>query len=169
MKKFSEKRWKENFRVSKKTFDVICAAAYEDLQPKSFQLPCREPLSVEKKVAIALFKLASTSEYRSVGHIFGVHKSTVHKCVHAVVDALLKNCMEEIAMPNDDNAVQIAMRYEKSSSIPQILGSIDGTHIYIHPPSHGHKDFVNRKGWTSVVLQAVVDSSCRQTEFSLIM
>uniref|UniRef100_A0A1A8JZG9 DDE Tnp4 domain-containing protein n=1 Tax=Nothobranchius kuhntae TaxID=321403 RepID=A0A1A8JZG9_NOTKU len=56
-----------------------------------------------------------------------------------------------------EEAKEIARRFEASHHIPQITGLIDGTHIPILPPSNGYKDFVNRKGWPSYLLQAVVD------------
>ena len=31
-----------------------------------------------RRVAIALYVLSTTAEFRSIGHIFGVHKATVH-------------------------------------------------------------------------------------------
>lgn len=32
-----------------------------------------------------------------------------------------------------------------------------GTHIPVLPPSNGYLDYINRKGWPSMVMQAIVD------------
>ena len=37
----------------------------------------------------------------------------------------------------------------------QCAGSVDGCHIPILPPANNHTDCYNRKGWYSIVLQAV--------------
>lgn len=37
------------------------------------------------------------------------------------------------------------------------MGCIDGSHIAVTAPFEGKKDYTNRKGWDSLVLQAVVD------------
>ncbi|KAL6455329.1 hypothetical protein MHYP_G00362230 [Metynnis hypsauchen] len=60
-------------------------------------------------------------------------------------------------VPNEEEALELARRFEAISRIPQIMGLIDGTHIPVLPPRDGYKDFVNRKGWPSYVLQGVVD------------
>ena len=50
------------------------------------------------------------------------------------------------------------MRNSRVHLVPQVHGAIDGTHVPIRPPAEGCRDFVNRKGWPSiVVLQALVD------------
>ena len=50
-------------------------------------------MSLERRVAITLWVLATTSEYRTVGHLFGVARNTVSVIVHetfiAIVEALL--------------------------------------------------------------------------------
>ena len=76
-------------------------------------------------------------------------------------NGMLKGPIKQlIKMPNEAEAVEISRRFEAAHSIPQIMGLIDGTHIPVLPPSDGYKDFVNRKGWPSYVLQAVVDDKC---------
>lgn len=42
----------------------------------------------------------------------------------------------------------------------KVMGSIDGTHIPVTAPELGNKDYTNRKGWESLILQAVVDDKC---------
>jgi len=41
--------------------------------------------------------------------------------------------------------------------ILQCAGSIDGTHIPITPPAMNHTDYYDRKGWYSIITQAIVD------------
>ncbi|XP_063813276.1 uncharacterized protein LOC135051001 [Pseudophryne corroboree] len=45
----------------------------------------------------------------------------------------------------------------KKRGYPQCAGAIDGTHIPIIAPRDNPADYYNRKGWHSIVLQAVVD------------
>ena len=39
----------------------------------------------------------------------------------------------------------------------QCAGAIDGSHVPVTPPALNHTDYYNRKGWYSVLIQAVVD------------
>lgn len=50
---------------------------------------------------------------------------------------------------------------ERHYKYPQAIGAIDGTHIPILPPADGKADYLCRKGYPSIVLQAVVDGFYR--------
>ena len=39
----------------------------------------------------------------------------------------------------------------------QCAGAINGSHVPVRPPASNHTDYYNRKGWYSMILQAVVD------------
>ncbi|XP_036336157.1 protein ALP1-like [Rhagoletis pomonella] len=156
----------EAFRMSKKSFLLLCEKLECFL--KNDCVPCiTPPLAIEKQVAICLYKLASCGEYRVIGDVFGVHKSTVHKYFHLVVNALIQLKTEFIKFPQVGDALLIASEFEKKSHIPNIIGAIDGTHIPILPPSQGYLDYINRKGWPSIVMQGVVDSNYMFTDVSV--
>uniref|UniRef100_A0A3Q3A0V1 DDE Tnp4 domain-containing protein n=1 Tax=Kryptolebias marmoratus TaxID=37003 RepID=A0A3Q3A0V1_KRYMA len=118
----------------------------------------RHCVPLKKRVAIALWKLATGSEYRSVGHIFGVSITTVCRCVQKFcVAAETVLVPEQIRFPDEDHFREIAMYIENRWGLPQCVGAIDGCHIPIIAPQHYHTDYFNRKGWHSIILQAVVD------------
>ncbi|XP_036067194.1 protein ALP1-like, partial [Oryzias melastigma] len=118
----------------------------------------RQPVAVKKRIAIAIYKLAACAEYRVVAETFGVSKTTVHRCVYGVCEAICHKLMKKfITLPKEEEAQQIAQRNYESHGLPQIYGAIDGSHIPIRAPRDGYRDYVNRKGWASIVLQAVVD------------
>jgi len=159
---FLNEDWLECFRMKRTTFQFICDELQSELRPATPFLISRESLSVEQKVAVTLYYLASYCEYRVVANIFGIHKTSVWRCIHNTVDAINKILLPKfIKMPDINECAMISAAYEARTNIPQIIGAIDGTHIPILPPADGYKDYVNRKGWPSVVLQAVVDNNLK--------
>ncbi|KAL2102557.1 hypothetical protein ACEWY4_001725 [Coilia grayii] len=116
--------------------------------------PLKSPLM--KRVAIALWKLATGSEYRSVGHLFGVSITTVWRFVSEFVTAAETLLVPElIYLPG--KILEMASYIENRWGLPQCIGAIDGSHIPILAPQNYHCDFFNRKGWHSIILQGVVD------------
>lgn len=71
---FTVSDWIENFRMSKEVFIEICNLLRTDLAPKQNTISLREPLSVEKQIAICIYKFASCAEYRVIANNFGVSK-----------------------------------------------------------------------------------------------
>jgi len=157
---YDDEDWKKNFRMTRRSFNKLCGFMEGVMKPEVVTV--RAPIPLEMRVAIVLYKLASCAEYRVVANHFGVHKSTVMKMVYQFCKGMVTSAIHNfIKVPTTDEAISIASRFKQKFNIPQIIGCIDGTHIPVLPPSDGYKDFVNRKGWPSYVLQAVVDDMYR--------
>lgn len=142
--------------MTRQSFMTLCSMVEGYMAPD--EVTVRPPIPLTMRVAMVLYKLGSCAEYRVIANQFGVHKSTVKKFVYMFCKGMVNGPIKQlIRVPNEEEAVEIARQFQEMHNIPQIMGLIDGTHIPILPPSDGYKDFVNRKGWPSYVLQAVVD------------
>ena len=64
-------------QMSRQTFGKLVDLVGDQMTPDPSTTGAAIPL--EKRVAIALWTIATTSEMRSIGCIFGVGTSTVHK------------------------------------------------------------------------------------------
>ncbi|KAJ4942406.1 hypothetical protein JOQ06_012272 [Pogonophryne albipinna] len=142
--------------MSEETYVYLCNKLRPAMERQD--TPFRECIPLKKRVAIALWKLATGSEYRSIGHLFGVSNTTVCRCVQdfcAAAETLL--VPELIRSPDREQFAEMAAYTENRWGLPQCVGAIDGSHIPILAPQEYHCDYFNRKGWHSIILQGVVD------------
>ena len=117
----------------------------------------------EKRVAITYYFLATTAEYCTIANLFGVSRSFVCKCVIDVCKALVNQLQSKfVFFPKQNEPENIVNTYERKWGFPACLGAIDGTHIPIIAPAQNHSDYINRKGYHSMVMQAVVDCNYLQ-------
>jgi len=155
IKNWEEDEWKRNFRVSRATFQFLCLELRPYLQRRSV---VRLPLSVEMRVAITLWRLGTNIEYRSLSHLFGVGLSTVCVVVSDVCTAIVEHLANRyIAIPAGEHLKLVVDGFMSKWGVPQCVGAIDSTHIPIIAPKDSPLDYYNRKGYHSVVLQALVD------------
>ena len=153
---FTDQDWMENFRLSRNTFHFLCEQLKPSIQRRNTQL--WRAISVEHRVAITLWCLATCGEYRTIAHLFGVARCTVCVIVHdtckAIVDVLLR---KYIRFPHGEGLSDVVEGFKNKWGMIQCAGTIDGCHIPVMPPALNHTDFYNRKGWYSMLVQAVVD------------
>ena len=163
---FEEKDWVENFRMRKETFVYLCSQLRPSIERKKTKM--RTPISVEKRVAITLWRLATNAGYRTIGHLFGVARNTVHYIVNDVCRSLVGVMHQRLLKwPTGEILDDTVDHFHRRWGFPQTVGAIDGTHIPILRPTRYHTDFYNRKGFYSVIMQAVVDSYHRFTNIYL--
>uniref|UniRef100_A0A8C3HUY7 Putative nuclease HARBI1 n=1 Tax=Chrysemys picta bellii TaxID=8478 RepID=A0A8C3HUY7_CHRPI len=152
MEVWDDEQWLQNFRMRKATFMGLCEELAPTLRRKDTRL--RAALPVEKRVAIAIWKLGTPDSYQSVANQFGVGKSTVGIVLMQVCRAI--NCILLRRTVTLGNVQDIVDGFAQMG-FPNCGGAIDGTHIPILAPLHIGSEYVNRKGYFSMVLQALVD------------
>lgn len=153
---FTDDDWLENFRMSKSTFYFLCEKLRPCIERKNTRM--RLAICVEHRVAITVWCLATCCEYRTIGHLFGVARSTVCVIVHDTCKAIVHVLLDEyIKFPQGAELCDVVAEFKAKWGMIQCAGAIDGSHVPVTPPALQHTDFYNRKGWYSMVIQAVVD------------
>uniref|UniRef100_A0A8D0GQE7 DDE Tnp4 domain-containing protein n=1 Tax=Sphenodon punctatus TaxID=8508 RepID=A0A8D0GQE7_SPHPU len=151
---WNEIQWFQNFRMTKDVFTKLVETLTPHLKRKDTCM--RKAISVEKRLAITLLKLATTDGYRSVAARFGVGVSTVCNIVIEVCktinDILLPKVIQFHDLSEIVNGFQML-------GFPQCMGAINGSHIRIIAPAVNKESYVCRKGYHSIVLQAIVDAN----------
>ncbi|XP_057675458.1 uncharacterized protein LOC130905787 isoform X2 [Corythoichthys intestinalis] len=153
--------WQKNFRMKRVTFQRLCNILQPTLTRQSTNF--RDSLSLDLRVAICLWRLATNLDYRSISDLFGVGISTACQITQEVVTAINKVMKRHyIRTPSDEELGVIVQGYRDKWGFPQVAGVIDRTHIGIQAPADNAPEYYNRKGFYSVLLQGVV---CHKLRF----
>ena len=156
LRTFTDYDWLENFRMSRATFQYLCTQLRPAIERRDTRL--RRAITVEHRVAITLWCLATPAEYRTIAHLFGIARSTVCEITHETVDAIVMKLKGQyITFPTGEAQREVINGFESKWGFPQCVGAIDGSHIPVRAPLLNHTDYYNRKGWYSILVQAVVD------------
>ncbi|KAE9289727.1 hypothetical protein PF008_g25818 [Phytophthora fragariae] len=117
--------------------------------------------SYEKKVAAALFFLASVSGYREAGGALGMSKSYVIDIVDEVVRVLCEAADAVICFPhNKCGWVSVERHFAARCGYPGVVGAVDGSLVAIQRPED-FDGFYCRKGYPALNVQAIVTANCR--------
>ena len=153
-------------RMRRRTFDRLV----DDLRPfiQGQQTHWRQPISVEKKVVVTLFKLMHGVPIPLVADKAALGKSTVSDILRQVCGAISVNFGHLVAWPTGRRLVRIVAGFQGKQWFPNCMGAIDGSHIYIASPSNTivAADHRNRNKSFSILLQGVVDSKCYFTSIN---
>lgn len=94
-----------------------------------------------------------------VGEDIGIHRSTVSKTVYFVMAAMLRKTDVWIKFPTSTEDMEIEKaKWQSKYTFPNAIGVIDCTHIPIVKPSVHGDEYLNRKRFTSVNVQATCDA-----------
>jgi len=94
--------------------------------------------------------------YRQISHLIGYAESAICMCVHECVYAICKHMfMTYIRLPTPAEWRITMENWRQETSIPGIVGAIDGTHINIEKPRECGQDYFNRKSQYSINMQGI--------------
>ena len=140
-----EEEWKENFRMSKQSFPILCAKLQPFIEKQTTRF--RKLISVEKQLAITLYYLTDERRMITINNAFGVAKCTVSNIVRRVCRAIsIELAAEYIHCPETTEEFEyLVQNFYMHHGFPQCIGAIDGTHIPIRKPQNNAIDNINRK------------------------
>ena len=153
---FTSDDWLENLRMSKTTFLYVCSELRLAVEKNDTSM--RKAIPVEQRVALTLWFLATGTDFRTIGHLFGVSKSTVCVVTKQVCNALVSILLPKyIRFPSGDGLREVVDGFKHKFGFPQCAGVVDGTHVPIVSPVEYPADYYNRKGFHSVLMQGTVN------------
>ena len=158
---WNDTEFKRHFRMSHDTFKYLVQLVVDHLSRNLIQRG--KPLSAEKIVAIAIWKLATGESYRALALRFGVGDSTAWMCTMEFCRVVTTHLTHKyIRWPQtNEECIAVKTKFAKrKGAFIGCMGAIDGFHVPIHRPASDPLDtYRNRKGWTSLNCVGVVDAN----------
>lgn len=152
----------EHFRVSRDTFEHICGLVSPELVRQNTIL--RQAISVEKRVAVALWRLATGNSYKTVELTFGIGRCTAMNVKDEFCTALLRRANDFMKFPNTEAKTrQSIQEFLNIGRFPQIVSALDGSHIPIRRPKKTQTSMLIRKASTAsfcMELLMLMESFC---------
>ena len=109
-----------------------------------------------------MWRLATGCDYRTLRELFGMGRSTVCESFQEFITAVVLSLKDRyLRRPSEEEFINIMQGYRDVWGFPQCCGAIDGTHIPIVGPKEHKNDYYNRKGWYSMICQAICDHRYR--------
>ena len=129
-----------DFRMNGENFEKLVDIVRPRLEKQDTQL--RKAIPVEKRVAVALWRLSTGNSFRTVSKTFAIGKSSAVSIKREFCSEIFRLSADFIKFPISqlDTAKAIeTFKQECDCKIPQVLGAIDGTHIFIQTPENDQK------------------------------
>ncbi|XP_048515010.1 putative nuclease HARBI1 [Athalia rosae] len=148
--RYSSDDFQQHFRMQRETTNELVNIIGQRTHRTHFKIP------LEKQILLTIWLLAKPESFLAAGDRFGVAHSTAHYCFAGITRILSSFIRRYIQWPHADERSRIVREFQqRSRGISGVVGVIAGSHILIKQPAYNEVDYYNRKGFHSVVLQAV--------------
>ena len=145
---------KRHLKLTRSTFEWSCCEIIPLLKRN-----INESSIIEQKIGTSLWFLATGEYFRSIGNRFGMGISTFSYALRDFISIIIERFLtEKIIFPSIELEInKITSGFKKLGRISNVIGAIDNSHIPIKASHLFSVNYFNRKGFYSIVLQAVVD------------
>ena len=149
--------WLENFRMSETSFEELVNILRPYLEKQVTRM--RKPISTECQITSFLYYISDEARYHKTANAFDISRGSVsliiRKVSKTIAEFLGKDYMK---LPETVAEVKnLTQKYLEHHGFPQCIGAIAGTHIPLCQPNQNYADYINRKGFTSINVQALCD------------
>lgn len=151
---YTERELRSRYRFGREGIEFTVDLLADEISPATRR---SHSLSAKEQILITLRFVASGSFLEVIGDTFGSYdKSTVSRVVRRVTQALAAKVNDFIKFPaTRAERDEIKQGMFRIGGFPCTIGCIDGTHVRIKSPSQNEPDYVNRKGFHSINVQAI--------------
>lgn len=152
-------RCKELLRFENDSVDFLA----EEFLPES-QETRGGALSRRKKMEIFLRFVGDPGFQSGIAEDIGIHRTTACKTINSVLNNIIEKAGNWIHFPSTVEEMNEAkILWQSRFRLPTVVGSVDCTHIEIKKPTHFGDEYINRKGFASINVQATCDAQERFT------
>lgn len=166
---YPDRVFKDYFRTTKSQFRKLV----EDLNPFLMRPDGagRIGFSTDIKVGISLMVLSRGESFRGL-ETFGVSKTAGHDIFVRFLRAVKEAYPTTISMPINAEigkgyAVFVDKIGNRAKYFPNVIGAVDGIHFKVRPPKGLAAPWINRTGFASLNMQALVDGNCKFIHLSI--
>ena len=155
--RYNAGQFKIMFRMCRTSFEKLLSIVREEDVFVQKQSGGKQMVPVEKQLMLYLWFISTKENYIRIADRFGMAQSTAMKCVERVVSSILDHLLPMyLAWPSGQERKKIMDSFS-SKGLQKVIGAIDGSHIPIKAPRENPEQYINRKGFHSIIIQAVCD------------
>ena len=156
-----DQHWRSDFRMTLPTFTRIVQLVRPMLEKQDTQL--RKAVPIEKRVAVAIWRLSTGNSFRTIAKTFAIGKSTAVQISKEFCAEMLRLSPLYIKFPSSRRKTAQAIEEFKRDyecEIPQVRSALDETHIPISAPNvDGKVDYFSRKHCYTIGLQGLIGAN----------
>ena len=142
---YDEEQFRIRFRLTKDGFRVILNIIEEDISAHNER---GNPIPAHIKLLVALRYYTTGTFQQACGDLCDISQPSASRIIKQVSEAIARLKNEYITFPTADMLPQIKLDFWRIRAFPNVVGTIDCTHIKIPCPGGENAElFRNRKGF----------------------